>query len=399
VDDSAQSARQQRRRRIRWVFRLVMVAVVSVVAAEVTARLVCTRGGNGMLRFREWPLLPFRPSADAVESWLESAADAVYMIRDKELGWTLAASATGKRYATNAQAFRADPERVYPLPAPTERVRVIVAGDSFTHGDGVSLEGTWAWQLEDAEAGLEVVNLGVPAYGTDQAFLRWRRHHERGLRGQVVVLGIWPENVCRNLNRVRYYLQPGGGYSTKPRFVLEGGSLTLLPPPSVARDALPPLLAAGGPLEHERWLDPDEQAPRLWHLSRVLRLAASLQGLLARREARERLYHGQDPAGNDVTVAIAERFAEEVRASGATPLILILPMRDLLDRYGEEPLPLVDDLRAVGLDVVDMFPAFSEAPAEGRGAWFQDDGHLSVFGNRVVAYALADALRERKLLE
>jgi len=372
------------------------VAVVALVTAEVTARALSGQGGNGLPRFRHWALLPFRPDAADVGDALARAEAAEYQVPDPELGWTLGRSVSSPPYATNAQGFRGDPDREIALEVPSGAVRVVACGDSFTHGDGVPLEETWTWQLGQASAELEVVNLGVPAYGTDQAYLRWRRHRDRGLRSQVAVLGIWPENVCRNLNRVRFYLQPAGPFRPKPRFRLEDGELVLVPPP--AREELPGLLAEARPLAHERWQIPSEVASRPWYALRTARIAATARALLARREERDRLYTGADPAGNEVTVAIARRFAADAAEVEAAPIVGVLPFRDLLERFGDGSLPLVAGLRDADLDVVDLFPAFAQAEG-GWGPLFQADGHLSAEGNALVARELAQRLRDRGLID
>ena len=53
--------------------------------------------------------------------------------------------------------------------------RALAIGCSFTHGDGVEGAEAWPAVVERSLSGHEVVNLGVGAYGLDQALLRLRR--------------------------------------------------------------------------------------------------------------------------------------------------------------------------------------------------------------------------------
>ena len=80
----------------------------------------------------------------------------------------------------------------------------------------------------------------------------------------------------------------------------------------------------------DRWYDPDETGPRRLHALRSVRIAESLLALSRRKRLRARLYSGEDPSAIELTVAIAQRFAREVAEQGGTPLVLLIPMRDLL---------------------------------------------------------------------
>jgi hypothetical protein len=93
-------------------------------------------------------------------------------------------------------------------------------GDSITFGTGVGDEQTFS-HLLDARPGLEVLNLGVDGYGTDQALIRLERE---GLayRPRVVVLNFCVRNdFFDNALPVALY----DGRSPKPYFTLSGAGL------------------------------------------------------------------------------------------------------------------------------------------------------------------------------
>ena len=52
--------------------------------------------------------------------------------------------------------------------------------------------------LARLDAGLEFENFGVPAYGLDQAFLRYQREG-RPTHPQIVVIGFMEENIFRDV--------------------------------------------------------------------------------------------------------------------------------------------------------------------------------------------------------
>lgn len=103
---------------------------------------------------------------------------------------------------------------------PSGVTRVVMLGDSITFGTGVSDGETFSDHL-DALPGLEVVNLGVDGYGTDQELIRLERE---GLawHPRVVVLNFCVRNdYFDNALPVALY----DGRSPKPYFTLDAGRL------------------------------------------------------------------------------------------------------------------------------------------------------------------------------
>ena len=105
-------------------------------------------------------------------------------------------------------------------------------GDLFVWGDDIPLADGWVEALS-RNLGCRVANYGVSGYGTDQAYLRFRRNTRD--EAPIVLLGIFPENVMRNVNQYRAFL----GFSLHPywlkgRFALDGsGHLDWIPRPRI----------------------------------------------------------------------------------------------------------------------------------------------------------------------
>ena len=371
--------------------RKLLLAAISTLCmlglAEVGARLATAPMDNGMSRIGPVLLLPLqRPAAEAPAP----SVNAPYVAPDAELGWCVQASARTDLGATNPQAARGGPAEGYLATVPPGKVRVLTFGDSFAHCDEGADADTWQAQLQGIRADVEAVNFGVPGYGTDQAFLRWRRESAR-LQSTVSLLCIWPEDICRNLNLDRFYMVPQGMPAAKPRFVLRGGTLELVGQPCVATDGVPARPEALL-MEHEAWMSPAETEWRAWYHVRFLRLASSALAMVERRSKRAAIYAGTDPRGNDVTFAICSQFVEEARARGTRPVVVLIPMRDLLAEYpgGEKSLPLVRMLRDAGIETWDLSPEFARAPDLDR--LNPPKRHMTAAGNRVIAEALAKLL-------
>lgn len=381
--------------RRRALFALTLSSVVSLLLVEGAMRFMTGATHAGMPHVKGVGLLPYRPDANTIGAWWDKTAESTYIIRDSDLGWTIAKSGRVEDlgYYANAQGIRTQPRRLFDPALSKDKIRIVAVGDSFTHCDDVGLQDTWAYQIEEMRPDFEVLNFGVPAYGTDQAFLRWRRDG-RKYKSHIVVLGVWPANLCRNLNVIRYYLQPHGGFAPKPRFRLDGDKLVLVNSPIPGRQQL--IRAMTFPtdsslLNNEYWICEDELESKAYYGVRTLRVLASAANMYRRRNLRNRLYSGVDQRAIRLTVAIAGQFSREVEAAGSIPIVLVLPMSDLLETYGHEnSLPLARKLRERDLNVVDLTPVFAERVAQhGPRKYFpQGKGHLGREGNRLVAEEL-----------
>ncbi|HTF90324.1 MAG TPA: GDSL-type esterase/lipase family protein [Planctomycetota bacterium] len=374
---------------------MLLLVVLTFVIAEIATRALTHAGDSEMAMIGRFTLLPLRPERAALEKWQADRITPSYVVEDPLLGWTIKPGGSSDMYQANSQGLRAAAERSYSAEIPAGKVRVLALGDSFTHGDEVGLKDSWPHLLESKRDDLEVLNLGVPGYATDQALLRWENLGQQ-FRSDIVILAIWPEDICRNLNLVRFYLTTNGMFNSKPRFVTEASGLRLINSPVIQGKALVELVTEPGAapiLKDDAWYSREETMWKPYQHLRSLRCLETLWNLKSRRDRRQRMYDGRDPSAIDITVAIAERFREEVRASGATPMILLIPMRDLRDLHREENgFPLVRALRAKQLDVIDLGPPIVQAMDSGTENLFLPSGHMTPAGNHLLAQELDRAL-------
>lgn len=325
---------------------------------------------------------------------------------DAGLGWTNRPAQPAGSAVEGFNSIGGRGRREYAAVPPAGVLRIVSFGDSFTHCAQVGWADSWQAQLEAADPTLEAINLGVNGYGTDQALLRFRALGP-GLRPQVVCIGIMLDNLMRNVNRYRPALYSAGGFPyCKPRFLLAGDALELLPTGIASERELLLAIADGSIVErmraHDAWADPDLPAG-LWRSTSV-RVAA----LLARRGARRYRDLWLQPEGEArrVTLAILASFHREALQAGAMAApVLVWPAKADLDglvRHGDSYWhgPLVEALERQDIPCLDLArPLAAAAVASGDLEALYSGQHLSRAGNGVVAKALSLWLRERGISE
>lgn len=186
-----------------WLLRLAAGATATLVAFALVELLLHTLG---VPRYgRSFPDGP-HPARDT----------AAYVVPHPVLGWVSSPSIPG----VNPQGYR-DP-RAY---AARSRVgdgtrRVLVLGDSFVWGVGVSASETIPRLLEaELGPGFEAASVAVPGWGIDQMYLAYRQLVER-LDPEQVILVFIDDDVDRVLEAYR----PWEGL-TKPCLVVRDGRL------------------------------------------------------------------------------------------------------------------------------------------------------------------------------
>lgn len=114
----------------------------------------------------------------------DAPLERVHTRYDPELGWAAIPNldlpdmyGPGGFLRTNSQGFRGNYD--YTETVPAGKRRVICSGDSVTFGYGVDDEHAWCRLLETMDPRLETINMALPGYGVDQAFLWYKRDAAR----------------------------------------------------------------------------------------------------------------------------------------------------------------------------------------------------------------------------
>jgi hypothetical protein len=303
---------------------------------------------------------------------------------DIDMGWKNAANInTTPQYQgsirTNAIGMRND-ENFSTAPTPG-KPRLMIVGDSYSFGFGVSNEDTYAYQLAKVMPDWDVMNLAVSATGTDQHYLMYERVGEQ-FKPNIVLLGFYVLDYNRNTYSFRDY--------AKPMYVPNAdGSLTLTNVPVLAPEQLIAQYRSG------------EKTIGGWHYSYLL---ASIKQVLTDRLKRDR---GPNSLARRTLTGIMEKFSTRVRANGATPVWVVFPIDDILEnevsKYKEISDFSVSEAKRLGMPVLDLEPYYREylknnpdSPPLWRPA--NIGGHLSAEGNKVSAQAIHAFLAQQSLL-
>lgn len=346
------------------------------------------------------------------QSLLESLLDrsTKYIVFDSALGWAIRPETKVGLYQSNRLGARSMREYTPEKPA-TGIHRILAFGDSFTHCDDVATEDAWPTLMESMHPDLEVPNFGVPAYGLDQALLRFNQV-SREVRADTVLMGMMSENVYRHINTFRKFYQRGEGFPLgKPRFIEDGSdSLRLIPSGFKSLDDYRLLLK-----------DTENTLKRVGEFDYFFnhKVPADDCGLMkspcalgaATWLVRDRIDKGQkDPLsgflhydmaseGPRLTVKLVHEFAAAVTQQKMRPILVLFPNKtDVLQfRFTRTRnyAPMLEASRQLGIEAWDAMDAFLEGqqllPYD--SLFESSSGHYSPEGNRRIAHWLSGQLK------
>lgn len=291
--------------------------------------------------------------------------------------------AGGYLVRTNGHGFRSDLEF---QSGRNGRKRVLVFGDSFTAGDGVSNKHRYTDLLQESLAGTEFYNFGLPGSGTDQHYLLYREYASL-FEHDLLVIAVMVENIRRVNAHYRYFLDAEGETKVwqKPYFDMEDGRLTLRNTPvnpqpvpvSSLDDYARGKIDTGGRLEGVRKivrsLGMKDTVQRLVRFQPLPEYGSSTrpEWVLMRAILRQWIGESKVP----VLLAPLPLFHHVERtASAASYQARFAELSDVCEVH--DPLP---DL-------------LNHDPATRRGFRFQKDVHLTQEGHRALASSLYPVL-------
>ncbi len=291
---------------------------------------------------------------------------------------------------------------------PPGTVRVIVVGDSYTAGDGVSNAFRWSDRLEQrllatCGAGVQILNFGLPGSGTDQQLLLFREL-AKGVEYDVLVLAPMVENILRNLDAHRLATSAFSGALVerpKPYFTLHSAGLQLhhVPVPKDTR-------------EPDAKSEPSQTRPHASTRGLVHTLLRRVTTEVDRRVPGFRAFtqrvrgvthppqydDPQDPAWR-LMRAILAGFIDDAQRDPRRRVILAPWPTFAHIEGGPDPKPYVTRFRefavARGVGFVDALPRFTDEPRAVRARCrFAIDEHPTRLGHSIFADALYPHLRE-----
>ena len=374
----------------RLIFSLVMLALL-LAALELMA-LVGLKVLDGKLGLRKVDL-----SSQLVHSAAsQPAAGAPRMRFDGDLGWdTVVGVRQGGTVTQGQTTFGSS------------------YGDSFTYCDEVREKESWQHSFKE-QTGKTILNMGVNAYGTDQAYLKLEKYHEH-YPARVVIMGLLADDIGRNGGIVGSFYLRTPRVSVKPRYVfVADGSLRLRPNP-IRSEAGLSRLADVAYLEqiaqYDYWYQVNKQRygfdllrgrgfPHLLHLVTMIRGMGS-HGT----EPMDRYYFLRHPDEEPmrITRRILKRFKDRVRDNGSTPLVMLhSDDRDMKNHHLLEGLSryIIKELDLPLFDVrVVLQEAINRGTARSQKELFMPRHHYSPAGNRIIASGLKAFCGARGLLD
>lgn len=269
----------------------------------------------------------------------------------------------GKFLNTNSRGFRGTQEFAYGKN--TEKIRILILGDSLTFGDEVSDDESYPNYLQELIQGVEVINTGVHGYGHDQMLILLR---EEGVkyRPDVVILGFLPGDMPRNLLQFRDY--------AKPRFVLAGNRLAL----------------EGSPVPR-----PEDVLKWEWARPRVFDVWSVSKYLI---QVKSGAYERSKAA---LTSRLLDELVATTREIGAVAVLVYIPtpieMKDPTKFDGGEDFMFSFCQNRPLARCLSARPHFLERMREGVA--LNTTGHWAPAGNRIIAEAISRYLADQHLLE
>lgn len=158
------------------------------------------------------------------------------IMHDPVLAWRMQPNLDFKGVHTNKWGMRGAID--YPKERVEGKKRVMLLGDSFTHGLGAKDEDVYGRVVERNHDDVEVLICASNSWGLDQMYLEYERY-KHDFDPDVIVVGIYEDDILRAGVDAREYI--------KPRFIVKGDELELTNVPIPTVDKFDPSMV---PLDH-----------------------------------------------------------------------------------------------------------------------------------------------------
>lgn len=324
----------------------------------------------------------------------------MYTQVDSFTGWSIAPNKTYRGYRSNSQGLRGNED--YSTVPPSDRIRIATFGDSFTHGDQVENHETWQYYMERANPEFQVLNFGVPGYGTDQAFLRYQSMGKK-FNADVVLIGLMSENIERHVNVYRPFYDSGTSLPlAKPRFTVVDEKLTLIPNPlktpgdyKALLDKPHAMFKLLGAQDYHYHSGYHEGPFDFLALVRLAKMIGNKVFEINDITDLNGVYNVKSEAV-DITIKIFETFYKQVLDDGKIPIIVILPHEEDVIRLKADKAvryqPLLEKLDAQNLRYIDALGAFkNDSILQNYQSYFK--GHYSPSGNKLISQFLTKEIK------
>lgn len=257
---------------------------------------------------------------------------------------------------TNSKGLRGQTD--YPYSRTQGKKRILILGDSFTFGDGVSDNETYSYYLQQMVPDAEIINMGVHGYGHDQMLILLK---EEGLKYKpdIVILGFDYIDIFRNGMKFRDFAKPG----------------------FTVRDEKMQLINSSVP-------SPEEVLRGEWARLKMVDLWTMISHRVMER------YGFYDRKMRKLTSYILDEMVESIKSVGATPIFVYLPVGNEIfsDRevtWGEAYLS--EYCKGHGdVECFSLRPHFTEKIKQHPELRREGEGHWTPSGHFTVAEGIRD---------
>jgi carbamoyltransferase len=298
--------------------------------------------------------------------------------------------AGGYLVQVNNQGFRC--QRDFALKKSPGTFRVLLFGDSFSAGDGVSNRQRYGDLLETLLPNTEVFNFALPGTGTDQQYLAFKEFAQ-DVECDVIVAAVLVENIRRNTARYRPFADENGKqvYFPKPFFVRStSGELEL--------EGVPVAKAPLTEAELGQALKSADQGGRLPVLRKAINRFGPRAKQLAQRLTGYQPVPGYNRADDPDWLLMRSILALWSSACHAPFLVFPIPLYQHVEGTASaEPYRrrFRELERETRISLCDPFEHLDALPAsDKRRLRFESDVHPTPFAHEQLARALVPALSQ-----
>lgn len=280
----------------------------------------------------------------------------------------------------NSMGFRSELE--FTAEKKQGQQRILLFGDSFTEGDGVSNKKRYSDLLMQMIPNTEVYNFGLRGTGTDQQYLIYNEF-AKSIEHDLLMIVVYVENIRRVNAKYRYFRNGEGEKIVyqKPYFQLENKSLVLknipVNPNQVRYEELPE--------EEKGKVVREGRFPLLRRWANKIGLKKQLQKLTKYQQYHE--YHKNTREWNLMKAILTKWISESEK-----PVLLVaLPTHHYVDEGGDFTMIDRRFRELAGLKNLTIFNPLNElkkySPEERRKFRFEVDVHPSPLGHQAYAKA------------
>lgn len=316
----------------------------------------------------------------STQNWRAQREIITPSIFDAQIGWVQKPNLSADQLRLHTIDYGIRKNRSSMTTVPTGGV--LVTGDSFAAGSEVDDTETWPAQLETM-IGQPVVNAASGAYGIDQMVLR-AENLLPIVRPKIIVVGTQRDGIFRTT--YSGYVHP------KPYFRIVNGELE--------QHGVSATNSGAG--DHEK----TPLKEYLGHSFFIDQMMARLAPKYWEKVWEEKIEQTNE-SDIELSCLLMRRMKKDADRIGARLIFVLQYGADVIRSANERPKDAVlvaECSKQIGIDVVDEFDTLravaSRGLAELKSAYIvrpdgQTFGHMSAYGNRLVAELIAATLREK----